>query len=213
MNDNWTADLWRNYHRFTDAREKLRTFAHNREAALRAIQEDGALSEPERETQLKHTKASFAAQFDRLKTTARDAQTRHQELVRGMRAARRVDAGAQGRVRTLLERGLPAATIIERALQQGEPEVVAALRAEMPWWGDRNGFHDTDDVISACDRALAKIGHADEVQHNEAVVEFAKAAKGLPEILEFGAKAVGDQATPTDRLRMAYAAADADRDA
>jgi hypothetical protein len=108
-------------------------------------------------------------------------------------------------VHELLGRGMKASQILDQAVKVGDGEMVQALRAEMMWHGDRSGFADALETISACDRTLAEMGKGNEAEHNRALVEIAELRKPLEARDEYAAKAVHGMATPADKLRKAYA--------
>jgi hypothetical protein len=155
-----------------------------------------ALERLQKEGLARHHK--FGIEIEKLQKRA-DAWTNH------VRVNRSVDETARSRVRELLERGVPAQEQIARAVEIGDSEHVAALRAEMRWFGDKSGFADTADTIHACDLALAQIGRGGEDDVNDGLVQIAEANKSVADISVYSGKVALGQDKPIDTLTVAYA--------
>lgn len=206
------GDLWEHKRKLATARKALLALPRERELALRAILGNDQLTEAQKEIRTKRVRREYARKFEQLKTAANTAFGSAQEAVREMRVNRLLDAGAQGRVRRLLERGLAPSKVLERAVELKDADTIAALRAEALYWGDGDKFIDAIKTIEACDRALAEVGTGNEAEHNQAALDLAELSGGLPEIERFAALSVQDAAKPgRDRLRLAYALIDEER--
>lgn len=158
-----------------------------RKIALRKLREEGFA----RHRQL-------VAEIERL-------QTKADEWVKKVRVNRPVEDAARVQVRRLLDEGVPASRIIERALEIGDAEMVAALRTQMLWFGTKDGFADTRDTLAACDRALAQIAPGEEAEHNRGLLRIDEANQPVAEVAEYSAKVQLEQDTPRDLLKLAFA--------
>lgn len=108
---------------------------------------------------------------------------------------------AHNRVQKMLADGISADRIIERALELDDDDLIRALRGEVNYIGNKDGWSDARATINACNKALARLG-SDEAA---ALVEIDKLRVPLDKLAEFAAKSVDGSATPHDRLSLAYA--------
>lgn len=191
--------------RMRKTRNELRALPRDLEERELAIREDPDLTEESKRIKLRQVRQEERSRQQRLHRELVKVGNEADEYVRRVRTHRPVDEAAQARVHKLLGQEMAPSQILDRALELRDDEMVAALRAEMLWFGDKHGFADSRDTVAACDRALATIGRGGEQETSRGVVQVAKAATAVDEINEFAAKSVTGEATPHDRLRLAYA--------
>jgi hypothetical protein len=192
---------------FKQARAALEALPRELEQRIASI-DQADLMPGEREHQVKRARQEASSRFAQLNSQAEKAYRDGVALSREVRSARHVDESAARRVRELLGSLTPGA-VLDRAVEVGDPDMLAALRQELLWWApSTDGFAEAPDLIARADQALADLGVGHEEVHNRAVVELARTAAPLPEITEFASKAAEGTASPEDRLRMAYAKGD-----
>ena len=186
--------------------EKMRSLVRQLERRERAIREsDEPLTEEQRASRIQKAREELRAEYRRVREQTTAAARAAKEAARTERTHRKSDPGTQTRVRTLLERGLKPIQVLERAYELRDDEMVAALRTEMLWFGDGKGFADAQDVVTACDLALAEVGYGVEAENNAALIELDETLPKAEAVSRFAAKKVEGVATPHDRLVMAYA--------
>jgi hypothetical protein len=140
----------------------------------------------------------LTAEIDKLLTRHEREQTKLRRLP--------VDDAKQAHARRLLrEDGLAANEILDRAVENGDMEMIDAVRAELEYHGDKkNGFADTRAALEGCDRAAAKLGgHQGE---RYAANLRANAAKDeVEQVAQYAAKVHMGADTPHDTLTFAFA--------
>lgn len=171
----------------------------------REIAENPDLTTEARAIQLRKLRAEGRAKHERLTAEIEKLQKQADGWAKHVHVTRPVDAEARERVRRLLDDRVTAGAILERALEIGDAETVAALRAVMLWFGTRDGFADTADTIAACDQALAQIGTGEEREINRGLVRIGEEKAPVAEVAEYSSKVSLEQDTPRDLLRVAYA--------
>lgn len=191
-------------------RRALRALPRELEQRERAVMEDDDLTTEARRIKLRQIREEERAKQQKLHQRQLNAISQADELAKKIRVRRPIEETAQARVRELLARGLAHDQIIERAVELGDDEIVAALRSEALYHGDKHGFADASSTVEACDRALAQIGRGGEQDNNEAILNVADSRQALDEINEFAAKSALGQVTPHDRLKLGFAVAPLD---
>jgi hypothetical protein len=140
----------------------------------------------------------LTAEIDKLSTQHEREQTKLRRLP--------VDSAKQAHARRLLrEDGLSASEILDRAVENGDMEMIDAVRAELEYHGDKkSGFADTRAAIEGCDRAAARLGGYQGERY--AANLRANAAKDeVEQVARYAAKVHTGEATPHDTLTFAFA--------
>ena len=186
-------------------RRLLRALPGELEQRERAVLEDADLTTEARRIKLRQIREEERSKQQKLHQRLLAATSHAEELAKKIRVRRPIEETAQARVQELIARGLAHNAIIERAVELGDDEIIAALRSEALYHGDKHGFADATSTVEACDRALAEVGRGGDQENNQAILDVADAREAVDEINEFAAKSVLGQATPQDRLRLGFA--------
>jgi hypothetical protein len=186
-------------------RRALRSLPRELEQRERDVMADEDLTTEARRIKLRQIRDEERSRQQKLHGRLAAASERAAEVATKIRSLRPVEETAQTRLRDLLARGHAYDQILERAVENADDELVAALRWEAMYHGNGSRFADARSTVEACDRALAQVGRGGEQDNNQAILEVSDASRGLEEIGEFAAKSVLGEATPHDRLRLAYA--------
>lgn len=128
-----------------------------------------------------------------------------QNHVRRLRVNANAGDRAQARVKELLERGLAPSVVLERAKELGDVSMVTALRTEMLFWGDEQGFADASQTIEATERTLAEIGHGDRRHEAKQALELRTLEQAFTKISEV---ALRGATSGQDRIAIGYAMED-----
>jgi hypothetical protein len=170
----------------------------------REIGEDTDLTSEAKVIALRKLNDEGLATHTKLTTEIQRLQARADEYAK-LRATRPVDAAARVRTEKLIAKGFAFNQIIDRAVENADPEIVAALRLEALYHGDKHGFVDVPATIEACDRALAQIAHGEEREVNRGLVRLREVAEPVDATGEYSAKVALGQDTPLDLLTVAFA--------
>jgi hypothetical protein len=185
--------------------KELREHARRTKDRKREIENDDDLTTEAKKIALRQLREEAYARHRKIWAEIERLQAKAEEWVKLVRVSRPVDDEARERVRDMLAERVPAARILERAVELGDAETIAALRAAMLWYGNKDGFADTKDTIAACDRALAEIARGEEGEVNRGLVRISEANQPVTETGEWAAKVQLEQDTPRDLLQLAYA--------
>lgn len=183
----------------------LEELARQTKQRKQEIRENTDLTSEARTIETKKLQKSALATHQKLTSEIATLQERARRWAKHVRVSRPVDDAARERVTTLLGRGTAHDRIIERALQLGDTETIAALRWEVLYHGDRHGFANADATIEACDRALAEIAPEDEGGINRGLVRLREVDEPVEAVAAYAGKVALDQDTPHDLLTFAFA--------
>lgn len=187
------------------ASRALRENARQTKQRKREITENPDLTSEARAIALRKLREEGFARHRKLTAEIESLLARTDEWAKHVRVTRPVDDAARERVRRMLDDRITAAAILDRALEHGDAETVAALRAEMLWFGNKHGFADTADTLAACDRVLAEIGQGEERDVNRGLVRMREVSAPVADIAEYSGKVALEQDTPHDLLKVGYA--------
>lgn len=190
---------------FRRVRQALRALPRELEQRERTVTNDPDLTTEARRIKLRQIREEERSKQQKLHQRLLNATSKAEELEKQIRVLRPIEDAAQVRVQKLLAQGLVHDQIIERAVELGDDETIAALRWEAMYHGDKHGFADASSTVRACDLALAQVGRGGERENNRAILKVADSRQALDEINEFAAKAVLGMARPHDRLKLGYA--------
>lgn len=95
--------------------------------------------------------------------------------------------------------------VLERAHELGDTDMVTALRSEMLWWGNEQGFADAGETIEATERVLAEIGEATERSNAKRALALRTLEQSFEPVAQFALSSGWSRA----RLAAAYAMHDA----
>lgn len=196
-----TAKVVRGYKELRDVQRKLET-------RLQAIRDDPELTPEQRKHREEKAYSEGRVEWKRRYAQLKADMEAADEAAQVEYTARRIDPGAQTRVRSLLDRGLAPAKVLERARTLGDDEMVAALRTELLYFAADGEFADAQETIDACNRALAEVAIGAEQENNRALVDLEDARPKAQKVGEVVGKAVHGFATPTDRIALGYAMGD-----
>jgi hypothetical protein len=188
------------------AQNKLDQLPDALERTEAAIRDDPELTPEQQKHRITKAREEAVAAHRKLYAQLLNASETATDAARSVRTARAIEPEAQARIRDLLDRQRMApGQVLDRAVQLRDDEMVAALRAELLWFGLDGRFEDASETIAACDRALADVGLGSEAENNRAVVELGETLPTAKAVAEFSGKAVTGTITPYDRLEKAYA--------
>lgn len=208
--------------RFEAARARLRTTVDTLDAELAVIDRrwrEEEIDEVEMKARARRARRSAAAEIESAVRDARAAFARGAELTQEMRTKARGTNRAREHVRRLLDSGeVVAGALLERAIELDDPETIAALRGELMWYGKGakgDAIPDVADLLTSCDRALARCSTGDERAEASAAVELTEKSAAFDQLAEFAAKLSTEHmapgkglvsgATPRARMALGYA--------
>jgi hypothetical protein len=202
-------ELRKRQRRYLEARDALRALPGRLEADIAAIRADEWAPGEEKELRIKKARADAAQKWPPLREKAQRALEEAEDLIRRARSAYRVNQSAQARVRHLLgERKLAPDTILRQARELRDAETVAALRAEMLYWGNEDGFADAEETILACERALGELDVGNYAEHARIAAElreFAGQLQPVVELASLSAEGADFGAVATARMKVGHA--------
>lgn len=175
-------------------------------AQRRTIKNDPSLTAEQRKHKLGELAATGRAQHLALTDKWARLNEKADSQSRKTRGLMPVDESATVRVRDLIKGGMADDLIITKAVELGDDDMLEALRRERLWHNDGKTFHQADDTIAACDRALAEIGRGEGLRNmNQALVDIAEIREPMSTVIEYAGKVALDADLPYDTLRLAYA--------
>lgn len=195
----------RNAREIARATHALHEHARQTKQRKREIDENPDLTEEAKSIARRKLQAEGMGRHQQLTAEIEKLQAQNDQWAKHVYVTRPVDDAAREQVRRLLDDKVTASAIIERALEIGDAEIVAALRSVMLWFGTKDGFADTADTIAACNRALAEIGQGEEREINRGLVRLSEVSAPVAEIAEYSGKVQLGEDTPHDLLKVAYA--------
>ena len=187
--------------RMLDIKQQIRELANADDQRRRQIRDDPNLTKKAQALALENLTAENEAKRRKLMAEYDSARKVAEQHTKTVRENSNVDPQAQARVHELRRQGYNLPQQLTRAVETGDAAMLYALRAEARYFGDGKQFSEGQEIVRACDRALAQLGHTPE----RLVLEADEAAQGFREVAEFTAKALHGTALPEDRMRMAFA--------
>ena len=198
-------------------RAALEAYPDEREKKIKTIQRDVGLTEAAKALRIKAAVDEMRKKRVKLEQDADEHAAAVIEIKKRLRVKRQVEPVAQDRVRSLLcERKVPPVDVLQHARKVGDVEAVAALRAEMLFYGTEDQFHDAGDVLDACDLVMGELGDDNEAEAHRRITEIGEIAEPLPAIIKLARVAdVSDRgaALVSARLEAGLAISDAEREA
>lgn len=188
-----------------NAQAELQAIDPQFQAQIAAIEENPDLTSEQVAIQKRQAREAAREKYVKLNAQVEKARRTGDELTRQLRLTRSVDPTVQQRVRGLLERRVLPSQIIDRARELRDGETLAALRAEVLYHGDRNGFVDTGETIHEVEQALADVGGGLDRERSRALLELEETAEPLTAVSEFAGKVAAGTVKAHDRLTVAYA--------
>lgn len=198
-------------------RAALEQLPDERQDKIDAIRRDVGLTEGAKALHIKAVEAEMRKKRLKLEEDAVERAAAVNEIKKRLRVNRQVEPVAQDRVRGLLqERKVPPMDVLQHAFKIGDAEAVAALRAELLYYGTEDEFQDASEVIDACDYALGELGSDTDAEAHRLINEIGDVARPLPQIIRLAQTAeVSDrgEALIAARLDAGHAINDAKREA
>jgi hypothetical protein len=149
-----------------------------------------------------------SSRIEQLLAEAHAAREEAERAIQAMRVSERGDQEARERVRHLLARGVTPGEVLERASTLSEPDVVAALRSELLWHGERaegDEVGEVGELIAECDRAIAATSTGEQQAKNMAAVAYAQHGDEFDALAELAVKTASGTVDPQARMRLGYA--------
>jgi len=188
---------------------ELRKTTRHLEVQLDAIAANEDLTAEAREIEVRKARRAAEPKIAALAEEARKARARAPEVVRQMRAARRIELADQIRVRALLAEGWPPLSIAESAVNARHDETLAALRTEIHYWrpdGLKPQPSQIAEIEDAIDEQLAGLTvDGSERQALRAAGDLQREAEAIEPTITFALRTVSGGARPEDRLAAAIA--------
>jgi hypothetical protein len=204
-----TTKLRDRKHRYLKARDALRELPRKLEADIAAVERDEDLPGEIKERRIKKLRADASRKWPALRDEAARALEEAEDLVRRARTGYKVDSAAQSRVRHLLhERGVTPIGLLDQARSHDDLGTIAALRAELLYWGNEGGFTEAQEAIAACEQALAELDVGDYAEQAQLSTDLRTFVEELEPVVRFAMFATeGTNPSEIARARMTAARA------
>jgi hypothetical protein len=198
------------------SRERMHELPRELEQEFYAITDDIDLTGESRDIYVRQARDKARSAFRKHDRAADHAFREADDLINRVRVTRKVDVGAQSRVRSLLQQGFAPSRVRQRARDLKDDEMLAALRTELLYFGDGKNWADAEETMRLIGQDLVEVGLPHEQEFERLALEIGDIVKPLPEIREFAAKYIEGTARQSDlassRLRMGFALSQADAD-
>jgi hypothetical protein len=194
--------------RLEAAQKDLRALLRAHEREVDAIEANWGDDDQRKAYRVQRARDDASGQIERLLAEARAAREDAERAIQAMRVSERGTREDRERVRHLLARGVAPAEVLERASTLGEPYVVAALRSELLWHGERAEGDERAEVaelIAECDRAIAATSGGEQRAKNMAAVAYAARRRTFDALAELAIKTVSGTVDPQARMAVGYA--------
>ena len=188
--------------RLEAAQKDLRALLRAHEREVDAIEANWGDDDQRKAYRVQRARDDASGQIERLLAEARAAREDAERAIQAMRVSERGTREDRERVRHLLARGVAPAEVLERASTLGEPYVVAALRSELLWHGERA---EVAELIAECDRAIAATSGGEQRAKNMAAVAYAARRRTFDALAELAIKTVSGTVDPQARMAVGYA--------
>jgi hypothetical protein len=184
----------------------------------RAIQDDPVLTDEQRTIKLRRLSDEGLTRQRTLHEQKLKLSAKAKQHAKQVRMAYSPDESAQANVHRLLDQGIGAGVILKRAVDLGDHEKVLALRHALHYIDNGEGELIGEDsrqlrgIVSACDRALAEIGHTERQRGmNQALLDLHKLDELGDQFDKYAAKVADGSENTQDTIAFGFAENDAER--